>query len=165
MKSKYSDLYAMMTALGSPLEVSELKELLCAGASGGRTSSLSDLTPSELSKLREQLRAQTGSKPVREDKSRKRKRSAVLKLLTDYGVDTRDWDVINAFVAQPRLAGKPFARLDNDELEALRRKLWAMLRKQKQGEQVAPPEPPAPKVKKRYRMYLLKKSSKEAIYN
>ena len=155
MKGKYSDLYAMMTALGSPLEVSELKELLCAGVSGGRTTSLSELTPSELGKLREQLRAQTGRKPGREDKSRKRKRSAVLKLLTEYGVDTKDWDAINAFVAQPRLAGKPFALLDNDELEALRRKLWAMLRKRERAEQ--------PK-KRRLLVFAPQKKSTDRIY-
>lgn len=155
MKSKYSDLYAMMTALGSPLEVSELKELLCAGVSDDRTTSLSELTSSELSKLRTQLRAQTGSKPTKGDKSRKRKRSAVLKLLTDYGIDTRNWDAINAFVAQPRLAGKPFARLDNDELEALRRKLWAMLRKRERAEQ--------PK-KRRLLVYAPQKESTDRIY-
>ena len=143
----------------------EIKSILCESISGGRATGLRELTSTELKQLREDLRKKTDSHPAKGDKSRKRKRSAVLKLLTEYGVDTRDWDVINAFVAQPRLAGKPFARLDNDELEALRCKLWAMLRKQKQGEQVAPPEPPAPRVKKRYRMYLLKKSSKEAIYN
>ena len=162
MKGKYSDLYAMMTALGSPLEVSELKELLCAGVSGGRTTSLHELTPSELSKLREQLRAQTGSKPAKGDKSRKRKRSAVLKLLTEYGVDTKDWDVINAFVAQPRLAGKPFALLDNDELEALRRKLWAMLRKRSTESTY---EPGRPRPKRTLTLYYPEASSNSVMYN
>ena len=68
-------------------------------------------------------------------------------------------------MSQKRIAGKEFAKLSDTELEALRRKLWAMLRKQKQGEQVAPPEPPVPRAKKRYRMYLWKKSNIEAIYN
>ena len=135
MKGKYSDIYAMMRALQSPLDSEELKAALCEGASNGRTHSLRELTEEELESLRTRLQRETASKPRRGSQSRKRKRSAVLRLLTDYGVDTKDWQAINAFVSQKRIAGKEFAKLTDNELEALRRKLWAMLRKQKQGEQ------------------------------
>lgn len=135
MKGKYSDIYAMMRALQSPLDSEELKAALCEGASNGRTNSLRELTEEELESLRTRLQRETASKPLRGSHSRKRKRSAVLRLLTDYGVDTKDWQAINAFLSQKRIAGKEFAKLTDSELETLRRKLWAMLRKQKQGEQ------------------------------
>lgn len=123
---KYSDIFAMMKALGSPLSNEELKDTLVESISEGRTKSLRELSDMELESLRNTLQEQTHSKPRVGDSSRKRKRSAVLKLLTDYGIDTQDWDAINSFVESPRIAGKPFARLTNEELDSLQRKLYAI---------------------------------------
>lgn len=130
--SKYSDIFAMIKALGSPLSNEELKETLVESISEGRTKSLRELSEEELQSLRTTLQKETHSKPRAGDKSRKRKRSAVLKLLTDYGIDTQDWDAINAFVESPRIAGKPFARLTNEELEKLQRKMRAILAKKRE---------------------------------
>lgn len=165
MKGKYSDIYAMIGALNSPLGREELKETLCEGVSDGRTTSLRELTSEELGSLCSRLQRETKSKPRQGDKSRKRKRSAVLRLLTDYGVDTKDWGAINAFVSQKRIAGKEFAKLDNDELEALRRKLWAMLRKQRQvAEREQKVEKPAPR--KKLTLYVMnRRSNNQPKYN
>lgn len=143
MKGKYSDIYAMMHALGSPLGDEELKETLVESISGGRTKSLRALSATELSALRERLRRQTGSKPSSGNKSRKRNRSIVLGLLTDYGIDTQDWDAVNAFCCDTRIAGKPFASLTDEELEALRGKLYAILRK-KSAPHLRPTSSPCP---------------------
>ena len=45
------------------------------------------------------------------------------------GIDTTDWNRINAFCQDQRIAGKPFARLTNDELDALAVKLRSIQRK------------------------------------
>lgn len=130
--SKYSDIFAMMKALDSPLSNDELKDTLVESISEGRTKSLRELSEEELQSLRDTLQEQTLSKPRVGDKSRKRKRSAVLKLLMDYGIDTQDWDAVNDFVENPRIAGKPFARLTNQELEKLKMKMRAILAKKQE---------------------------------
>ena len=45
------------------------------------------------------------------------------------GIDTTDWTRINAFCQDPRIAGKVFARLSNEELEQLSVKLRSIRRK------------------------------------
>ena len=60
---------------------------------------------------------------------RRQWRSVVLKLLQKYGVDTTDWDRVNAFCRDPRIAGKVFALLSIAELEQLSVKLRVKLRK------------------------------------
>ena len=55
--------------------------------------------------------------------------SSALHQLQLYGVDTTDWNKVNAFCAQPRIAGKAFRDLDCEELEALTRKMRAIIRK------------------------------------
>ena len=65
-------------------------------------------------KLREELR---------------RKRSVCLKLMQQLGIDTTDWDRINAFCNNPRIAGKPFVRISAAELDQLSVKLRAIQRK------------------------------------
>ncbi len=62
-------------------------------------------------------------------KERKRKRSLVLREMTRWGVDTKDWGKVNAFCENPRISGKEFRKLDLEDLETLFRKLKAMNRK------------------------------------
>lgn len=56
-------------------------------------------------------------------------RSGALRQLQLWGVDTSDWDKVNAFCSLPRIAGKPFRELDRAELYALNRKMRAMIKK------------------------------------
>ena len=62
-------------------------------------------------------------------REQKKKRSACLKLMQQMGIDTTDWNRINAFCQDQRIAGKPFARLKNEELDALAVKLRSIQRK------------------------------------
>lgn len=62
---------------------------------------------------------------------RKKMRSAVLKRIQQLGVDTTDFDKVNAFCQNGRIAGKPFGMLTIEELESLIPKLEAILRKPK----------------------------------
>lgn len=65
---------------------------------------------------------------------RKKWRSAALHQLQLYGVDTTDWNKVNEFCKQPRIAGKAFRDLDCEELEALTKKMRAIIRKRDKGE-------------------------------
>lgn len=62
----------------------------------------------------------------------KKQRSAVLKRLQQIGVDTTRWDTVNAFLRNPRIAGKPLYELDSEELAALIPKLESIKQKQKE---------------------------------
>lgn len=138
MRGDYRDVWAELRKLVARTgeDVVMAKERLAMEVSGGRTTSLRELSEGELEDLRQGLRQATGSTPTPTRKgspSRRRARSRVLHLLEDYGVDTRDWDAINAFCRDKRIAGKDFGRLTEEELGALARKLHAIIRKQEEG--------------------------------
>lgn len=62
----------------------------------------------------------------------RRKRSTVLKLLQKQGIDTTDWDRVDTYCENPRIAGKRFARLTTEELEAVAVKLRIIQRKERE---------------------------------
>ena len=130
-KRNYSRLYAIAKAKGIDLE--EHKEVLVSQFTGGRTTSLREMTPAEYEEMCECL--QTG-KSIGDDtaeyKERLRKaRSAVLNRLQRLGVDTADrtFAAVNRFCMNSRIIGKPFGMLSVEELQALLPKLEAILRK------------------------------------
>ena len=59
----------------------------------------------------------------------RRKRSVCLKLMQQLGIDTTDWNRVNEFCNNPRIAGKPFVQISTAELEQLAIKLRAIQRK------------------------------------
>lgn len=50
-------------------------------------------------------------------------RHKVLRMVAACGIDTQDWNKVNAFVCQPRIAGKHLYECKIDELKSLHRKL------------------------------------------
>lgn len=58
-------------------------------------------------------------------------RSALLKRLQKYGIDTTDWNKVNGFLRQPRVAGKVMYDLSIDEIKSLIPKLEAINAKRK----------------------------------
>ncbi|MCD8081893.1 MAG: hypothetical protein LUF04_16305 [Bacteroides sp.] len=89
---------------------------------GGRTDSLRGMTAWEFDRMCDALDAQ-----FKDDRTRAR--SVVLKLMQQLGIDTTDWNRINAFSRDPRIAGKEFRVLKLGELEALAEKLRGIQRK------------------------------------
>lgn len=53
----------------------------------------------------------------------KKKRSACLRLMQQLGVNTTDWPTVDNFCRNPRVSGKRFAQLSEDELTTLQVKL------------------------------------------
>lgn len=97
----------------------------------GRTDSTRDLTYSEAQYLAGYI---NGAKHENRDlsigeRAIKRQRSGVLKRIQLLGIDTTSWDTVNAFLCNPRIAGKPLYELDSDELQAVIKRLEAIQKK------------------------------------
>lgn len=102
---------------------------MITGLTGGRTNSTKDLTIEEAKKLMDYISGKDESQGY----SLKRQRSAVLARLTTLGIDTTDWNRVNAFLGDSRIAGKPFYKLTYDELINLIAKLESIIKKGKYG--------------------------------
>lgn len=100
----------------------------------GRTSSTAGLTYAEAQYLAGYITGAAGT--TLDDKVLKRQRSAVLLRLQKIGIDTTDWNRVNAFLEDIRIAGKPFYKLDYEELTGLIPKLEAILKKQTEKQTV-----------------------------
>lgn len=100
----------------------------------GRTSSTAGLTYAEAQYLAGYITGAAGT--TLDDKALKRQRSAVLLRLQKIGIDTTDWNRVNAFLEDIRIAGKPFYKLDYEELTGLIPKLEAILKKQTEKQTV-----------------------------
>ena len=100
------------------------KEELVDAHTGGRTTSLKEMTCSEYERMIRTMR-----RDVEREEEKRKARSALLRLMQKYGVDTTDWDDINRFCRLKRIAGKEFGRLDIKELKSVAKKMRAILAK------------------------------------
>lgn len=130
-KRNYSRFYALCEAKGIDLE--QYKDDLISQFTRGRTTSLKDMKDSEYDEMCDCIQSGRRQSESRDDYvlRRKKMRSAVLKRIQQLGVDTTDFDKVNAFCQNGRIAGKPFGMLTIEELESLIPKLEAILRKPK----------------------------------
>ena len=100
------------------------KEDLVLQWTNGRTSSLKEMSEREYTLMIRQLRQQ-----VENLEEKKKARSAVLKQFQLYGIDTTDWDAVDRFCCNARIAGKPFRYLTIPELKSLRVKMLSIRNK------------------------------------
>ena len=107
------------------------KKTLVSQYTDGRTTSLRGTTQQEYNKMCRDMEQVAGYDERMSDIRRelRRKRSMCLKLMQQLGIDTTDWDRVNAFCEDTRIAGKAFRHISIDELEALAVKLRAIKRK------------------------------------
>lgn len=128
--SNYHRFYASFNRLPCGGDREDMKESLVSSYTNGRTTSLREMSEAEYNAmcaaLEHKVNPNARALYIQE---RKRRRSSALHQLQLYGVDTTDWNKVNAFCEQPRIAGKPFRDLDCEELEALTRKMRAIIRK------------------------------------
>lgn len=107
----------------------EFKEGVVSQFTNGRTTSLREMTRKEYDMMCDKLKGVT-AKLIRTAKDEQRKhRSQCLRLMQKLGIDTTDWVRVNAFCEDPRIAGKVFRRLSNEELGQLAVKLRTIERK------------------------------------
>ena len=60
----------------------------------------------------------------------RQKRSVVLYLMLRLGIDTSDWARVDAYCMDPRIAGKKFRKLTEEELDTVAIKLRLIKRKE-----------------------------------
>ncbi len=129
VNNNFSRFYALIKALpGNP---EELKESLVKSFTGGRTASLRAMTGDEYCRMCDSL---DSSRPASLSEGEftaeiKRQRSAVLTRMQKLGIDTSDWDAVDNFCLNTRIAGKVFRALSIEELKRLIPKLEAIARK------------------------------------
>lgn len=63
------------------------------------------------------------------DRELKRRRSAILLRIQKLGVDTTNWNAVNKFMRNPRIAGKTLGEMDTEEMDLLIPKLESILKK------------------------------------
>jgi hypothetical protein len=128
----YRRFYALLSDM--PVECvsrEELKEQLVHQYSGGRTVHLRELTEAEYRTLMADMERLTGDVERRERyrAELRRLRAQVLHQMQVWGVDTSDWNRVDAFCEDPRIAGKKFRFLSTGELEELSVKMRVIQRK------------------------------------
>ena len=107
------------------------KETLVSQYTDGRTTSLRETTRQEYDLMCRDMEQVAGYDEFVEGIRRllRRKRSVCLKLMQQLGIDTTNWNRVNAFCEDTRIAGKAFLHISIDELEVLAVKLRAIKRK------------------------------------
>lgn len=127
--------YARFYALLKKLPGAD-KETLVYQFTGGRTKSLRQMSEKEYESMCNEMERVAGCDERREAYRRelRRKRSAALHQMQLLGIDTADWDRVNDFCRDPRIAGTEFRQLDTDGLEALAKKIRAIRRKRHESE-------------------------------
>ena len=119
----YHRFYALLGRLYTT-DRDETKAMLVSSFTDGRTTHLHEMTQKEYDAMCSSLEERTGWK-----EQLKKKRSLCLKLMQKAGVDTTDWQRINDFCRNPKIAGKAFAQLGVKDLDALQVKMRAILGK------------------------------------
>lgn len=118
-RTNYAAFYALLKSMPGAS-----KEDLVLQWTNGRTASLKEMSEREYTQMIRQLRQQ-----VENLEEKKKARSAVLKQFQLYGIDTTDWDAVDRFCCNARIAGKPFRYLTIPELKSLRVKMLSIRNK------------------------------------
>lgn len=119
----YRRFYASMNRLYG-CDAEDMKESLVSSYTDGRTTHLHEMEEREYNAMCRALEEMTGWA-----EERRKARSLCLRLMQKAGVDTSDWNKVNAFCESPRIAGKVFAQLDLKELSMVATKLRIIVRK------------------------------------
>ena len=131
----YSAFYSLLNRLPTS-DRDALKESIVSQYTDGRTTSLREMTLKEYSAAVAGIRKLVP--PTYREELRKilrQKRSAVLHQMQLLGIDTADWDRVNAFCRDSRITGMEVRELDCEALDALQVKLRAIRRKRENKQQ------------------------------
>lgn len=116
--TNFGRFYTAIRKLSGIGDRDDFKRQMVSQFTNGRTDSLREMTRQEYDRCCESLEGQSRYK-----EELRKERSATLKLMQKAGIDNTDWNRINRFCLDPRIAGKEFARITADEHPQLRRKL------------------------------------------
>lgn len=120
----------------------EMKKNIVRQYTWNRTDSLREMTKKEYDACCDGIERLYGTREAYREIIRKH-RATALHLMQKIGIDTSDWQRVNNFCKNPRIAGKVFAQLDGEELKALAAKLRIIKKKGglKPKEEKAQPQP------------------------
>lgn len=107
------------------------KEMLVFQFSGKKTSSLREFSENQPREYRRMIDYMQTEVNKRTQAETKHLRSAILYRLQKYGIDTTNWNSVNRFMQQPRIAGKRLYELSVVEMKALIPKMESILAKEK----------------------------------
>lgn len=116
--------YARFYALLKKMPYAD-KSTLVEQYTHGRTTHLHETTASEYRTMCDEMERVTGYDERRKalQAQLRKKRSACLRLMQQLDVNTTDWPTVDNFCRNPRVSGKRFAQLDEEELDTLQVKL------------------------------------------
>lgn len=130
MKANYSKFYALLEQLTYPGDKNQLKKQLVLRFTNKRSISLHDMTSYEYEQMCTAIQKEVKREPDNIQQLRKF-RSAVLIRLQKLGIDTTNWECVDKFCMDKRIAGKRFCKISLEGLKALIPKLEGI--KQKDG--------------------------------
>ena len=116
--------YARFYALLKQMPYAD-KETLVEQYTHGRTTHLHETTAQEYRIMCDEMERVSGYAERRKalQAQLRKNRSACLRLMQQLGVNTTDWAQVDNFCRNPRVSGKRFAQLDEEELGTLQVKL------------------------------------------
>lgn len=128
--NNYARFYGLLNQMPST-DKEEMKKDIVLQYTKGRTDSLREMSLDEYKNACKGMKEAVNPMESRGhiEFELRRWRSAVLHQLQLIGIDTTDWNAINAYCLDKRIAGKAFNRMDINELEELLKKLRVIKRK------------------------------------
>ncbi|SEF48449.1 hypothetical protein SAMN05216354_0626 [Xylanibacter ruminicola] len=129
--TNFGRFYATFNKIPYSGDREDLKKEMVEKVTLGRTGSLREVTKREYQDLCEGLEKIYPANRIKElaREELRRQRSICLRLMQKLGIDTTDWNRINAFCQDGRIAGKQFRDITSEELEQLTKKLRSIERK------------------------------------
>lgn len=116
--SNYRRFYAILKYMPPLDSRDEQKRQLVLQYTDNRTDSLQKMTEKEYNKMCNDLGRRYGT-----DEAYRKLKNACLRLMQQLGKDTTDWDEVDRYCLDSRIAGKRFRELSYNELVQLNRKL------------------------------------------
>lgn len=136
MERTFGLFYQLLRQLPGICDGEEARHSLVRQFTNGRTESLRETTVAEYRALCSHLQAMVRPSEKMSSALLRRERSTTLHLMQLFGVRTEQWDAVDRFCLDKRIAGKPFRRISMEEHGSLQRKLRAMIaKKEKEGGQ------------------------------
>lgn len=159
----FARFYACLNGVQT-VDKEDLKESLVSQFTDGRTSSLREMTIKEYNAMCDSIDPKM-DQALREKSEIKTHRSAVLRRLQLLGVDTTDWNAVDKFCLNSRIAGKQFFHLTVEELKAMIPKLIAISKKPKNKEFTVEQKHQEKKISDKQIAYLMSIAPKNKLLN
>lgn len=129
--TNFARFYTLLNRMPYGGDKEELKQGLVSEFCHAGTNNLKDITKQEYNAMCAAMERMAPSDGREEYcKELRYNRSVCLKLMQKIGIDTTNWETVNKFCMNPKIAAMEFRRLDIADLNRLSYKLRMILKKQ-----------------------------------